>query len=152
MRGGGECCQMLRAVAGGVHCAVNTLPTMLATLDPLHLLQAPGAQLSPAGEGAGPVFIPGEQGVWRGGGFLEEDDEDTGPLSLAEPAWWPAPPSALFPAGDGRGPCPLIPDPPPGMLVTPHHTSPPSPTYTHPGRGVVLGNSGACSLSPEGRV
>ena len=34
--------------------------------------------------------------------------------------------------------------------MTPHHTSLPNPTYTHPGRGVVLGNSGACSLSPEG--
>ena len=138
---GGNCCQMPRAVG-----AVNTLPTMLASLDPLHLLQAP------AGEGAGLVFIPGEQGFWRGGGFLEEDDEDTGPLSLAEPAWWPAPPFAPFPAGDGRGPCPLIPDPPPGMLVTPYHTPPHNPPYTHPGRGVVLGNSGACSLSPEGRV
>ena len=64
---GGECCQMPRAVDGRAHCAGNTLPAMLASLDPLHLFQVPGAQLSPAGEGSSLEsrgFGDGE-GSWR---------------------------------------------------------------------------------------
>lgn len=36
--------------------------------DVLHPVRAPGTRLSPAGAGGCPVFIPGEQGVWRGAG------------------------------------------------------------------------------------
>lgn len=75
----------------------------------------------PAGEGS----IPGEQGVWRWGGFLEEDDEDTGPrLSRTQPGGQR--PFCSFLHWRWEGSLPSHSRPSPGMLVTPYH--PPIPT------------------------
>lgn len=79
-------------------------PTMLATVISSFPPQAPGTQLSPAGEGK----AHGEPGVWRGG---------QGPglrpraSALGRITRWASTTFCFLPCTGGRGPFSLIPDP-----------------------------------------
>lgn len=130
----------------GVHTVLGThCPPCWQVLIPSIYSRSLGGPAFSSREGSSLESRGLEMGRVPGGGT----NEDTGPMSLAEQSLVASAPFCSFLQLEMGGVLyPLIPDPPPGMLVTPYHPQSP---YTHPGRGVVQGNSGA-SLSPEGRV